>query len=255
PATPFAAISKVSPGEVVLINANGVTRRRYWRWQVCQTVKRPANVQAFDDVFREAVLRQTDVEVPFGVFLSGGLDSSLVAAVLREVRPETPLKAYCLRFHEQSFDEGDGAEHVAHDLGIDCHPVWVEPQQFPDTIRALLRRVGEPLADPAWAPTGLLAERASQDVKLVLGGEGGDELFGGYPTFIAGNVAEKYVRLPKTLRRLIGAAVLAWPDSERKVTISYLLKRFVESASDSALERHMAWKASGSPETLRRLGI
>src|SRR6185436_1500148 len=104
--------------------------------------------------------------------LSGGLDSSLVAAVARSLRPDEQLNAYSLRFRELSFDEGGFAEEVAEKLKLNSVSVWVEAEDFPKTVRELLSRGGEPLADPAWIPTALLAQRAAKDVKLALAGEG-----------------------------------------------------------------------------------
>src|SRR5437016_14639977 len=104
-------------------------------------------MSAFVEHFRSAVTRKTDVDVPFGLFLSGGLDSSLVAAVARDLHPGLPLKAFSLRFRESSYDEGDFATMVADHLGLDSVSVWVEPKDFPETIHDLLRCVGESLAD------------------------------------------------------------------------------------------------------------
>ena len=106
PDTPFAEIRKVAPGEWIQFDAAGVRRKSYWRWQIPETAKSPASLDAFDQTFRAAVARQSDVEVDFGVFLSGGIDSSLVSAVTRSLHPKRPLKAYTLRFEEESFDEG-----------------------------------------------------------------------------------------------------------------------------------------------------
>ena len=134
PNTPFQEIEKVAPAEVVTIDANGVRRRRYWRWSIGSTPKHPPSTDAFDQIFREAVRRQSDVDVPYGVFLSGGVDSSLVSAVARSVRPDYKLRAYTLRFSEASYDEGAFAERVARRLGIETVTAWVKPESFRDGI-------------------------------------------------------------------------------------------------------------------------
>jgi asparagine synthase (glutamine-hydrolysing) len=122
-------------------------------------------------------------------------------------------------------------------------------------IPELIRVVGEPLADPAWVPTALLARRASRDVKLALVGEGADELFGGYPTYVGASLAERYASWPAAIRALIRGLVERWPPSERKVTVSYLLKRFVAGAELDPVSRHRHWTSSVAPGLLRRLGI
>jgi asparagine synthase (glutamine-hydrolysing) len=230
-------------------------RKFYWRWQITETVKRPSSLDAFDQTFRTAVGRQTDVDVDFGVFLSGGIDSSLVSAVARSLHPKRPMKAYALRFEEQSFDEGRYAAAVAKQLKMELVTVQVKPADMRDGLKSLIRLVGEPLADPAWVPTTLLAQRAAQQNKMALVGEGADELFGGYPTYIGAEVAERFVHLPGWLRFAIRRVVEALPLSEKKVTISFLLKRFVAAAGWNGMTRHRFWVSNITPALLRRLGV
>jgi len=255
PGTPLAEVRKVAPAEVVVFDEKGERRRRYWRWSLPHAPRRPPDTGAFDRIFREAVRRQSEVDVPFGVFLSGGLDSSLVAAVLRDLRPERARKAFTLRFREASYDEGNVAEEVASRLGLDLTCVWVEPDHFPEEIRTLVGLVGEPLGDPAWVPTALLARRAALEVKLALVGEGGDEVFGGYPTYLGAPAADLFCRLPRPLRASIAWLVRQMPPSERKVTLSFLLRRFVDGAELGGLERHRFWTSTIPPALLERLGV
>jgi asparagine synthase (glutamine-hydrolysing) len=193
--------------------------------------------------------------VDFGVFLSGGIDSSLVSAVARSLHPKRPMKAYALRFEEQSFDEGRFAAAVAKQLKMELVTVQVKPADMRDGLKSLIRLVGEPLADPAWVPTTLLARRAAQENKMALVGEGADELFGGYPTYIGAGIAERFVRLPGWLRFAIRRVVEALPPSEKKVTISFLLKRFVEGVGWNGITRHRLWVSNITPALLRRLGV
>ena len=255
PETPFKNIQKVSPGEVLTIDTIGIQRRRYWCWNVVQTTKKAGSLDAFDEVFRESVRRQSEVDVDFGLFLSGGLDSSLITAVTRSIRPEKTLKAYSLRFSEASYDEGYYAEQVANTLGVEFVPVWVRPEDFPPTIAKLVRQVGEPLADPAWVPSALLARRAAQDVRVALVGEGADELFAGYPTYFGAGLAGYYARLPDPVRTLILRAVESWPASDKKVTIAFLLKRFIQGDDLDFLGRHILWTSCIAPPILNRLGV
>jgi asparagine synthase (glutamine-hydrolysing) len=255
PDTPFGEIQKLSPGEFVEFDGRGVRRRTYWRWAIVETAKQPPAPEDFDKTFRDAVGRQSDVDVHFGVFLSGGIDSSLVSAVARSLYPERPLKAYTLRFEEASYDEGSFAEIVARQLNLELATVWVTPEGVRSELKTLVRLVGEPLADPAWLPAALLAKRASQDIHLALVGEGGDELFGGYPTYIGAGLAEKFSRLPGFLKSAFRRVVETLPPSEKKVTISFLLKRFVQGADLDGLARHRMWVSNLTPALLRRLGV
>jgi asparagine synthase (glutamine-hydrolysing) len=253
PSTPFAEIQKVAPGEVIQFDESGVHGRRYWQRSVAGKAHASPSLDAFDKIFRAAVARQTDVEVDFGVFLSGGIDSSLVSAVARSLYPQRSLKAFTLRFQEQSFDEGEFAESMARDLKMDLVTVWVKPEDVRDGLKSLLGLVGEPLADPAWVPAALLARRAAEDVKMALVGEGADELFGGYPTYLGAGLADKVGRLPGWLRRLIRRAVEALPPTDKKVTVSFLLKRFVSGMDLDGLARHQSWISNIPAPLLQRL--
>src|SRR5262249_26231534 len=140
-----------------------------------------------------------------------GLDSALVAAVMRRTRPDLPLRAYTARFSEVSYDEGEHAEAVARRLRLEWTPVAVPASAVPGEIAGLVAPSGEPLGDPAWVPASLLARRAVEDVRVVLVGEGADELFGGYPTYLGALAAERYRRWPEGMRRLAAGLVRAWP--------------------------------------------
>lgn len=253
PTTPFSEIQKVAPSQLIQFDETGVHRRTYWRWRVTEKTKPSPTLDQFDQTFRAAVARQTDVEVDFGVFLSGGIDSSLVSAVMRSLHPQRTLKAYTLRFQEASFDEGHYAEVVAKQLKMDLTTVWVKPEDVRDGLKSLVRLVGEPLADPAWIPAALLSRRAAQDVKVALVGEGADELFGGYPTYMGAGLADRLARLPDWLRRIIRRATDALPPSDKKVTISFLLKRFASGMEMDGLARHQFWISNIGPQLLGRL--
>lgn len=255
PRSPLEGVEKVAPGERILFENGTLRRERYWRWSITRTEKRTPSIDEFDGIFREAVRRQSDVDIDFAVFLSGGLDSSLVAAVTRSLHPDRPLRAYTVRFDVDSFDEGDFAATVAERLGMRQESVWVRPEDLQTELPALVRRVGEPLADPAWLPAALLARQAAREFRMTLVGEGADELFGGYPTYLGARLAQRYSRLPAPLRTLLRRAVEAVPASDKKVTVSYLLKRFVQGAELEGMARHQLWNSNISPELLRRLGV
>lgn len=247
-------IRKVGPGEVIVIDAAGVECRHYWSLPAFRTANPPSG-SAFDRVFRDAISRQSDVDVDCGVMLSGGVDSALVTAVLRKIHPAHTFPAYCARFDETSFDEGGVARRVACDLGCEFVPVTVTADDFPRHLRALIAATGELIADPAWIAVSRVAERASQDVRMLFGGEGADELFAGYPTYLGARWASRYKHLPAWTRRLIRRAVEAWPVTDKKIAVSFLLKRFVQTQPEGGMARHVAWTASISPDWLRRLGI
>lgn len=246
---------KVRPGEMIVIEPAGTRYVRYWTSPIGIAKQSTPSKDAFDQIFRHAVQRQSDIDVDYGVLLSGGVDSALMTAVARSLRPDKKLSAYCIRFAEASFDEGGHAAQMAAHLGCDFVPVTVSPHDIPDGIRQLVSTTGEPLADPAWLPLALVTRRASQDVRVLLAGEGADELFGGYPTYLGAHLAGRYAQLPAVLRSGIRRLVERLPVSDKKVTVSFLLKRFVRGQELDGLTRHLLWTASISPEWLRRLGV
>ncbi|WP_445143505.1 asparagine synthase (glutamine-hydrolyzing) [Dyella sp. Tek66A03] len=246
---------KVRPGEMIVIEPAGKRHVRYWSSPIGTAKKSVPSPDAFDPIFRNAVRRQSDIDVDYGVLLSGGIDSALITAVARSLRPEKRLPAYCIRFAEASFDEGRDAAQIAHHLGCDFVPVTIAPEDVPDGIRQLVSMTGEPLADPAWLPLSLVTKRASQEVRVLLGGEGADELFGGYPTYLGAHLASRYARLPTALRLGIRQLVDRLPVSDKKVSTSFLLKRFVSGQELDGMTRHMLWTAGISPDWLRRLGV
>lgn len=256
--SPFSLLQdhqKVRPGEMLVFEPSGTCHLQYWNFQAAVASEAARSLQSFDCVFRNAVQRQSDIDVNYGVLLSGGIDSALLTAVARKLRPEKELAAYCIRFSEASFDEGTQAQRLAHTLGCRFVPVQVTAQDFPPMLRQLVETTGEPLADPAWIPLSLVARRASRDVKVLLSGEGADELFAGYPTYLGAHLAGYYTRLPAFARRACEHLIERLPPSDRKVTLTFLLKRFIRGQELDGLARHLLWTASISPEWLHRLGV
>ena len=248
---------KVSPGEMIVVDRNGERHQRYWDFP---TAPPPAPAPApstasFDKVFRDAVFRQSDIDVDYGVLLSGGIDSALMTAVARDLRPEKKVSAYCIRFAEASFDEGEQAAEMAARLGCAFVPVTVSAGDVPGMLSRLIAATGEPLADPAWIPLSIVTRRAAQDVRLLLAGEGADELFAGYPTYLGAHWSNQFTRLPKPLRALAQKLIEKLPTTDKKVTLSFLLKRFVDGQELDGLARHLLWTANIAPHWLQRLGV
>jgi len=242
PQTMFAGIEKLRPGEVLVANAQGVTRRRYWDPAVVASQpSRLTSPAALRETLLGAVERELMSDVPVGVFTSGGLDSSFLAAAAARNKPDEQIHTYAVRFLEPGYDESAFAEAVTHDIKTVHHVVTADDGSLSRALDVVTRHLAEPVGDPAILPTYLLAEAARADVKVVLSGEGADELFGGYPTYLGHKVAALYQRLPHGVRRGIRGAVERLPSSTGKVTLEFLLKQFVAGADLPWLERHIAW--------------
>src|SRR5438067_2946686 len=248
PASAFAAIQKVPPGGRLVLEGEAARTGRYW--EVAPFLAAPPLPLGLDDAATElrahlvrAVRAALVSDVPLGVFLSGGLDSTAITAVTRSVGGELggELNTFALGFERRGFDERDHAARAARALGTRHHTLTITPSLFLEGVRDLAPLIDEPLADPAWVPTFLLSRFARSHVKTVLVGEGADELFAGYPTYPGGALAARYARLPAAVRRAVAAAAPALGAPQGNTTVRYLLRRFLEEADRPAAARHRAW--------------
>ena len=200
---------------------------------------------------RDSVRAHLTADVPVGVLLSGGVDSGALTAFAAAEAPSR-IKTFSIGFEEASFDELAGARRVAERYSTDHHELIVRPdaELLPDVATAF----DEPFADSSALPAYLVSRLASQHVKAVLSGEGGDELFGGYYTYLADVLAPRVGPLTAALRPFVGAL----PSSERRASFDYGAKRFVRAAHLPPLERHCGWKEIFSRDAraeLLRLGL
>ena len=250
PRTLIAGISKLAPGFLLEASApsGGVTERRYWSAaEAARGADRLTSADQLRDTLVGAVRRELMSDVPVGVFTSGGLDSSFLAAAAARAMPDQRIHTYAARFAAPGYDESDFARAVTRDIRSVHHTVLADEASLARAFEVVTSRLAEPVGDPAILPTYLLAEAARADVKVVLSGEGADELFGGYPTYLGHRAAALYRRLPATVRGLVSAAVNRVPPSPGKVTVEFLLKQFVGSAERPLLERHIAWFGALGP--------
>ncbi len=198
-------------------------------------------------VLRESVRKELISDVPLGVFLSGGIDSSAVTAMMSQLGTE--VKSFSVGFAERSFDESRYARQVAQHLGTDHHQLTLEPSMLLDLIPKLPTLLDEPLGDASIIPTYLLSAFTRRHVKVALGGDGGDELFAGYPTVQAHRLAGYYNRAPRLLRKgLIEPVVGRLPVSRANLSFDFRAKRFVSGAAHPVHERHRRWMGSFTAE-------
>ena len=198
-------------------------------------------------VMRESVRKELISDVPLGVFLSGGIDSSAVAAMMAQLGSD--VKSFSVGFAERSFDESRYARQVARHLGTDHHELTLEPAMLLDLIPQLPTLLDEPLGDASIIPTYLLSSFTRRHVKVALGGDGGDELFAGYPTLQAHRIAGYYNRAPRFLReRVIAPVVGRLPVSRDNLSFDFRAKRFVSGAAHPVAERHRRWMGSFAAE-------
>jgi asparagine synthase (glutamine-hydrolysing) len=257
PRTMLAGIHKLPPAHLLVAEASGLDIRPYWspREAACAPARLDDGAQ-LREVLLAAVARELMSDVPVGVFTSGGLDSSFLVGAASRVMPGEQIHTYAARFVDRGYDESVHAEAVTHDIRTVHHVVTADDDALARAFGVVTDALAEPVGDPAILPTFLLAEAARADVKVVLSGEGADELFGGYPTYLGHHATEVYRRIPSPVRRFLRWAVEQWPASTGKVTLEFLLKQFVAGAELPDLERHLAWFGALGPtaDVVTRLG-
>jgi asparagine synthase (glutamine-hydrolysing) len=247
PRTPFLAIRRVPAGTYMLFTERGEETVRYWD-PASFTEEKISAADAVAETQRlieQAVTRQVMSDVPVGVFISGGLDSSILATLASKVIGVDKVHTFSAQFAEESYDESGDAAVLARQMRTRHVPVRTDEQTLLDALRNVTMRVAEPLADAAILPTFLLARAAREHVKVILSGEGADELFGGYPTYVGHKLAPMYDALPSFVRGGVRKLAFALPSSGKKVTLEFLLKRFVSDAERPWVERHLRWFGVG----------
>ena len=257
PWTPIRDISKLPAAHVLVVEDGKTTLRRYWDLAEHFRTEGPASVAdaagEVDERIALAVKRRKRADVPVGVFLSGGIDSSTILSHLAEQNgPGVPV--FAVGHRERSFDEARFARDTARHFSADYHELVLGESDLDDGLRRIAAGFDEPLGDASIIPTHLLSIFSRRTVKVVLSGEGADELFAGYPTYAGDRLAEAYRALPNLARRAIEATARnLLPASMGNVGLDYLLSRFLSGVSLPRLERHHTWFGSIPPE--RQAGL
>ena len=244
PLTMYQGIYKLPAGHLLTWQDGTVRVRRYWDLPPHNPVlaRRPEGEYAEEllSLLSAAVRSHLVSDVPLGVLLSGGVDSSAITALM--ARLGVKVQTFSIGFEEKSYDELDYARLVANRYQTDHHEEVVRADAMALAPR-LVDYLDEPFADSSAIPTYLVARMARQHVTVVLSGEGGDEILAGYQTYAADRIAEYYRRLPRPLREwVIKPAAMHLPVSSRKISFDYKAKRFVSGADLPAADRHQAWK-------------
>src|SRR5437667_270719 len=242
PLTAYRAIRKLEPGHSLLWKNGEIKIDRYWQIDFSKKVdvsEAEAGARVVE-LLREAVRVRLMSEVPLGAFLSGGIDSSAVVALMAQESSEQ-VKTFSIGFDEQDFSELHHARRVAEHVGADHHEFIVRPNAM-EVLPTLVEHYGEPFADSSAIPSYYVSRETRRHVTVALNGDGGDECFAGYERYAAMRLAEKYLKLPGVLRKsLIDQAVGMWPSSDKRRSRARDAKRFVQAASLSKVDRYLRW--------------
>lgn len=250
PRTILRNLYRLDAGCYLRYDQSGLHAQPYWKLSLERSENRPpVDWRDFADglyqTLRESVRSELVSDVPVGVLLSGGIDSSTVTAFMVDLYPGT-VDSFSISFEEESFDESRYARLASRHLGTRHHELTLTSKTAASMVANITNYLDEPFGDSSLIPTFLLSQFARQQVKVVLGGDGGDELFAGYPTLKAHRMIELYERLvPWTVRAKLAPKISSrLPVSFSNISLDFKIRRFLAGRGVSLQERHHRWLGS-----------
>lgn len=250
PLSIYEGINKLPAAHTLTLEDGEVKVERYWSLSYKTRVPVPDETEAAEhlkELLGDSVRMRLVSDVPLGVLLSGGVDSSTVAALAVQASSET-VKTFSISFAESSFDESAYARAVAKFLGTDHHEERLSVDLAANLVSELGSWMDEPLSDPSLVPTYLLSRFTRKHVTVALGGDGGDELFAGYQMYYGHRIARLYDRVPANLRRsLVEPLVRRLPVKTDNISFDYKARRFIAGARYDDVTRHHIWFGSFMP--------
>lgn len=256
PHTIFEGIHKLEPASTLRFDASGLHKAPYWDIPAHDN---PISGLTLDEcaervraLVRDSVKLQLRSDVPVGVFLSGGLDSSTLTALAARETNAT-LHTFSVGFEESSYDESPFAREVAALYHTEHHHEILSQRRAVEMLPRALGVLDEPFADASILPTYLLSQFTARHVKVVLGGDGGDELFAGYPSFQAHRVMEAISVLPPSWRNALTRAARKIPVSHHYASVDFLVQQFFKGAGVSPEIRFFLWMGCFGNDQKQRL--
>jgi asparagine synthase (glutamine-hydrolysing) len=208
----YQGICKLRPGHFLLVERGKVQEHRYWQLPQCEEGDLVNDVtrvhERFEYLLRDAVRIRMRSDVPFGAFLSGGLDSASVVALMAE-QTSLPVETFTIGFGHEEFDETGLAREVADKFRASHHEHFVQPDVFEEAVAKTIHHYDEPFGDSSAIPTGYVSQYAREHVKMVLTGDGGDEVLSGYTVYQGEKFAAQYQKLPVFLQKAV-PGMAAW---------------------------------------------
>ncbi|MCA1826081.1 MAG: asparagine synthase C-terminal domain-containing protein, partial [Myxococcales bacterium] len=251
PLSIYQNVRKLPAAHVAVLDERGFRLRRYWELPSPQAVAPPDAGRELLSLLDRAVAKRLVADVPVGVFLSGGIDSTTIAALA--TRHKKPLRTFSIGFVEESFDESPWSELAAQRLGTEHSSQKFSGADCIDLLPAAVAQLDEPFADPSFLPTLLLSKFTRQHVTVALAGDGGDELFAGYDPFLAHRPAALFARVPRPLRTLVQKVLHALPSSSGNMSLDFRLKQFLRGVDAKPGLRHASWLAAFLPSEIAGL--
>lgn len=205
----------------------------------------------FDELLDGAVKRRLMSDVPLGIFLSGGIDSSAVAWYAKK-NSTSPIKTFSIGFSEKSYDESDIARLVAKHIGTEHYQETLSAKQSLELIPEIIPKLDEPFADPSIIPTYFLSKVTRSHVTVALGGDGSDELLAGYPTFISNKFLNFFSAIPKPLMTGFRRMCDMLPASDKNISFDFKIRQFLKGFESGRSDVHTLWLGSFTP-TMKKM--
>jgi asparagine synthase (glutamine-hydrolysing) len=252
-ASGWEGIVRLEPGSILTFLRGQIRIERYWtpRLQPMAAVTEAEATERLDALLLRSVRERVVADVPVGVFLSGGVDSSLITALARQAAPG--ITAFTVRIGSDSFDETPHAATVARHLGVRHEIVTVDDADLLQAFDAISDKLAEPLGDSSLLPTWLVCQAARQLMTVALGGDGADELFAGYPNFSVQRFAPAMRRLPPVLGRLAGQAIERLPAGDGYMNWRFLATQLAQGFGAATQRQSFLWMAPFHPAALQSL--
>jgi asparagine synthase (glutamine-hydrolysing) len=254
PRTILRNIYRLEPGHILRYNDQGLHIQQYWNISLARSESRPPvhwrdHASSFYETLKNSVQQELVSDVPVGVLLSGGIDSSTIAALMVDLYPGT-VDSFSVGFEEASFDESRYARMVAERLGTRHNELILTSKMVAQMVPTITDFLDEPFGDSSLIPTYFLSLFVRGYVKVVLGGDGGDELFAGYPTLVAHRLIEYYERIvPWHVRAYVAPKIFdLMPVSFSNISFDFRVRRFLSGRGVPLQARHHRWLGSFTDE-------
>lgn len=251
PRTIIKDVCKLEAGHYLVIKGREVINKRYWDFRFNLDGSKRPNVELTKkmliELLRESVRKRLVSDVPLGVFLSGGIDSSAVVAMMATLMDPRDIKTFAIGFKEKSYNEADSASFVAKHFKTDHSEKILDSDMMMAALPKVLGIIDEPFADSSIIPTYLVSSFTRERVTVALGGDGGDELFMGYPSFIAHRIASIYGRMPSFAKKMTSSMSGLLPGGAHYMSLKFKMDRFLQGIEYPEAMRHQVWIGSYPP--------
>jgi asparagine synthase (glutamine-hydrolysing) len=252
PRTIYQEVHKLPAAHFAVLDGKGLRVQRYWALpSPMGSTARPDAAEELRGLLDASVAKRLVADVPVGIFLSGGVDSTGLTALA--VRHSPRIHSFSIGFEESSFDESGYARLAAEQLGTEHHLETLSGEACLELLPRAVDQLDEPFADPSYLPTHLLSRFVRKTVKVALAGDGGDELFAGYDTFLAHRPAALLARLPRPVLGFLAGAVARLPAASTNMSFDFRLKQLFRGLTATASLRHASWIGAFVPEELAGL--